>query len=675
MRDVGEGVTDSVQGEDVAAHLETLSRLLRLTGLVLAFFWSAFHLGIGLTTGLPDLVYLPLHVVFAVSIALAIVPAAGVALEGSGNDTVQARRGIIDLVVSFIGVAAAIYVGYYFVANADAISRRMPMISTLTQLQMIIGLAVIALVLEATRRCAGMGMVIVVSVFICYALFGQYVPGVFASTRTDLADFLDQQVFTTNGIFGLPTSISATFVFYFVLFAAFLEFSGGGKLFIDLALGLTRRARGGPAKAAVVGSGLMGMTSGSAVANVMSTGVFTIPLMIRAGYSRRMAAATEAMASTGAQIMPPLMGAAAFIMAATLGVPYISVAWAAAIPALLFFTTVFLAVDFDARKRGMKADRTKGGPNPFRENLIRLHLLLPLVYLVWSIVSGRSLMMSALEAIGLCILASWVLPETRIYPLRLIELLAKGGARVISVAVPCAAAGIVVGVVAQTGIGIRFTEMLVAISQANLFIALVVVMFGCLVMGMGLPTTAAYIMAATLFAPALVRLGIDPLAAHFFVFYFACLSMITPPVALASYAAASVAGANSAATGWLAAWVGLPLFLIPYAFVTDLALLGQAGLLYTLSHIATALLGITFFVASLSGFLIIRNRIYESILFFIGAAGLFFPDFYAALAGAVVIGIGVALQYLRYRASPTDPAEDITGTPKAQTAQQMGGSE
>jgi TRAP transporter 4TM/12TM fusion protein len=657
----------------VAAHLATLSRMLRLMGLVLAFFWSVFHLGIGLTTGLPDLVYLPLHVVFAVAISLAIVPAAGVALEGAGNDSQKGSRGVIDLVFSFIGVAAAIYIGYYFVANANALSRRIPMVFSLSETQIAIAIVLIGLVLEATRRTAGMGMVIVVSCFILYALFGHYVPGIMASTPMGFDAFLDQQVYTTSGIFGVPTSISATYVFYFVLFAAFLEFSGGGKLFIDLALGVTRRARGGPAKAAVVSSGLMGMTSGSAVANVMSTGVFTIPLMTTAGYSKRMAAATEAMASTGAQIMPPLMGAAAFIMAATLGVPYINIAWAAAIPALLFFTTVFIAVDFEARKRGMVADRSKGGPNALMANLTRLHLLLPLIYLVWSIVTGRSLMMSALEAIGLCVLASWVLPDTRLYPLRLIELLAKGGARVISVAVPCAAAGIVVGVVSQTGIGVRFTEVLVSVSQANLFLALVIVMFGCLVMGMGLPTTAAYIMAATLFAPALVRLGIEPLAAHFFVFYFACLSMITPPVALASYAAASVSGASASATGWLAAWVGLPLFLIPFAFVTDMALLGQEPLLYTLSHIGTALIGVTFFVAALSGFLIIHNKIHESLLFFAGAAGFFFPNLYAALAGAVLIALGVGLQYRRYRASPSERTQEMSAAQTAPIAQQPGG--
>lgn len=659
----------------MADRVAVASRCLRLTGLIIAFFWSVFQLGIGLTTGLADLVYLPLHVAFAVAITFAIVPAAGSAIEGAGDESVQARRGIIDLALSSLGVAAAIYVGYYFVANSDAIARRMPMISMLTESEIFVGLLVIGLVLEATRRTAGLGMLIVVSVFILYALYGQYVPGIFASTRTDLADFLDQQAFSTNGVFGLPTSISASFVFYFVLFAAFLEFSGGGKLFIDLALGLTRRARGGPAKAAVVSSGLMGMTSGSAVANVMSTGVFTIPLMVRAGYSRRMAAAIEAMASTGAQIMPPLMGAAAFVMAATLGVPYVTIAWAAAIPALLFFTTVFVVVDFNARKRGMSADHSKGGPNAFTENLTRLHLLLPLVYLVWAIVSGRSLMVSALEAIALCVVASWVLPSTRIYPRRLVVLLAKGGARVISVTVPCAAAGIVVGVVAQTGIGVRFTEMLVAASEASLFIALVVVMLGCLIMGMGLPTTAAYIMAATLFAPALVRLGIEPLAAHFFVFYFACLSMITPPVALASYAAASVAGANSSATGWTAAWVGLPLFLLPYAFVTDISLLGQAGLIYTLSHVVTAVVGIVFFAASLGGFLIIRNRVHESVLMFVGAAGLFFPNFYAALVGAVSIAIGVALQYFRYRASLAEKTLKVSGAPTSPTALQTGDPE
>ncbi len=638
----------------MAVPRKRLATYMGRLGLALGFCWSVYQLGIGFTRGLPELVFLPLHVLFAVAVTFAFLPAwRSDAEEPEQHSSASFPvRSLPDIATSLLAIVVAVALALYFIVNSEAISRRIPMVMPLDTIQLVVGALVLLLVLEATRRTAGLGMLIVVGAFILYAIFGHLMPGPLASTSMPFADFIDQQVFTTSGVFGVPTAISATYVFYFVLFAAFLEFSGGGRLFIDLSMRVTRHARGGAAKAAILSSGLIGMSSGSAVANVMSTGVFTIPLMKEAGYKPRMAAAAEALASTGGQIMPPIMGAAAFIMANTLGMPYGEIIKAAALPALLYFFVIFVSVDLEARRAGMKP-----GDLPMHGHsagyLRRLHLLIPLIYLVYSVVTGRSLMMSAVEAIGLSIVASWVLPESRLTFLPVINALARGGSRVISVAVPCAAAGIVVGVVSQTGIGIRFTELLVSMSLSSLFLALVVVMIGCLIMGMGLPTTAAYIMAATLFAPALVRLGIEPLAAHFFVFYFACLSMITPPVALASYAAASIAGTSASAAGWTGALVGFPLFLLPFAFVMETSLLGQGEVLTTIVHLATGATGALFFVATTRGFLIVRNNLLESGLFLLGGAGLFFPHTLTAVLGLLAVAAGTMSQL--YRAKRISP--------------------
>lgn len=629
----------------------SLTRILHLTGYALAFAWALFQLGIAFGPGLPDMVLLPVHALFAIAVTFALEP--GWSRRSDGGQSVAGVS--LDVALNFLVILAALVIGVYFVFSADALSRRIPMFDTLNTMQIVLGVAVILMVLEAARRSAGMGIVVVAVAFIAYALLGSYLPAGFATSPLSLADFVDQMVFGTAGVFGVPLSVSATYVFYFVLFAGFLEYSGGGRLFIDIALRLTRNARGGPAKAAVTGSGLMGMASGSAVANVVSTGVFTIPLMKSAGYTSRMAAAIEALASTGAQIMPPLMGAAAFIMANTLGLPYSDIVIAATLPALLYFCAIFVAVDFEARRRGLVPGAGTAGESgeEGESQLKRVHLLIPLVYLVVCVVAGRPLMLSALQSIALVVIVSWIRKSTRLYPKAIVEALIKGSARVINVAVPCAAAGIVVGVVAQTGIGLRFTELLVQVSGDNLIIALTVIMVGCLIMGMGLPTTAAYIMASTLFAPTLTRLGVAPIAAHMFVFYFACLSMITPPVALASYAAASIAGSRPNETGWTAAFVGIPLFLLPYAFVTHLELLGQGGFVMAALRFIWALIGMSAIVSGITGHLLVRNRPVEGWALAFAGVAILVPTTASNIAGAVVLAIVVGLQLLRVRNAPS----------------------
>ena len=385
------------------------------------------------------------------------------------------------------------------------------------------------------------------------------------------------------------------------------------------------------------------MISGSAIANVTGSGIFTIPLMKRVGYTGTFAAAVEALASTGGQIMPPLMGAGAFIMAQMLGRQYGDIALAAALPAILYFVSAYFMVDFQARKAGLHGLSKSELPD-LRQSVLKLHLLLPIGYLVYGILSGMSLMMSALQSIALIVAISYIRRATWFTPHKLVSALANGGRGAVAVALPCATAGMVVGVTVQSGLGLKFSGLIVSLASGELTLALVLVMIGCIIMGMGLPTTAAYILAAILMVPALTELGVNELAAHMFVFYFACISMITPPVALASYAASAIAESPMGATGWTAFKIGFAGYLVPYAFVFGPALVLEGYWLDSVTQFATAALGVYALSAAVIGYLRRDNRPWESALLFCGAVALILPDTLASGAGAVCLVTVVILQ-------------------------------
>ncbi|MYZ47125.1 TRAP transporter permease [Propylenella binzhouense] len=615
---------------------ETLGQRLIFVGMVLAGIWSIVQIAFAFLTSYDDLVLLPLHLAFALAVTFALIPAIPPKEKIDEGGELVRRRSRIDVAVSVVVILASIAIAAYYMLNVGRLVLRIPQVDELTLGDTMVGIAVVVFVVEAARRTAGLGMTVVVLIFIAYAFVGPSLPLGFRHSGLSLTEFIDLQTLTTDGIFGVPTGVSATYVFYFILFGAFLDASGGGRLFIDLATTATGRYRGGAAKAATTASALMGMTSGSAVANVMGTGIFTIPLMKRTGYAPHVAGSVEALASTGGQIMPPLMGAAAFIIAQNLGLPYSRIVSAAVIPAAIYYLAVLIAVDLEARYRKIQpipaADQV-----PLRQSLMRLHLLLPLVYLVYSVMVGRQLMMAAVESIGVVLVVSLFSAATRIGPRGILKALADGGSRAIMVAIPCAAAGIIVGIVVQTGIGVRFTELLVGLSRDNLLICLLAVSAGCIIMGMGLPTTAAYIMGATLFVPALAKLGINPLAAHFFVFYFACLSMITPPVALASYAAASIAGASASRVGWTTVRFGLPAFLVPFAFVVQPAMILEGSMTVAAVSFVTALIGVYALAAGNVGYLRRKNRPVEGALLIAAAIALIYPSLWISLAGGLVL--------------------------------------
>jgi TRAP transporter 4TM/12TM fusion protein len=579
-----------------------------------------------------------------VTLALAL---ASLHVRAGGDETRAGRLGLFPVITLVVCAGAAVHM---FV-DYDRIVTRIPFVDDVRPLDLVFGLALIALVLEVTRRLLGMALTVVTLVFIAYGFLGPWIPGMLGHRGIPLATFVEVNFLTMEGLLGVPTGVSADVVFYFVLFAAALEASGGGRFFIDLATSVGGWFRGGPAKIAVLASSLFGTINGSAVANVVGTGIFTIPLMKRVGYSPRFAGAVEAVSSTGGQIMPPVMGAAAFVMADMMGVPYLAVVKAAVIPALLYYLAVFTAVHLVAVRddlTGMSGEEMRRVRQGMGQ---RVHLLLPLVYLVWQIIEGYSPTTAALRAGALAVVVSWVSRATRMGWRDVLTALRRGAEQSISVAVPCAAAGIIIGVIVQSGLGLKFTTLILTVSGGMMLTTLLLAMLVCIVLGMGMPTTSAYILTAVLMAPALVNLGIPDMAAHLFVFYFACLSMVTPPVALAAYAAAGLSGASVWETGRVAFGLSLPAFIVAFGFAYNQALIMQAPALQIVGVTLSAACGTVAMAAATVNFLLDRPTRVERLLLFVAAPALIVPELYTDLVGlALLVGV-VARQYGRVRAA------------------------
>ncbi len=504
-----------------------------------------------------------------------------------------------------------------------------------------LGWLLVLLILEGARRSVGLPIVLVAAAFLLYGFLGPYLPEFIAHKGYDAERLVSYLVWTTEGVFGIPIAVSATFVFIFILFGAFLDKLGAGGFFIDLALALTGRVRGGPALTAVVASGLMGSISGSSVSNVVTTGAFTIPLMRRTGYRPLFAGAVEAVASTGGQIMPPVMGAGAFVMAEMLGVSYTKIALAAAIPALLYFLSVGLMVYFEAGRNNLQTIDQAQVP-PVRETLRQgFHLLIPLGLLIYLLVVAQlSPMLAGLYSIiALAAVASlsslW--RERRLPWREILEALKHGAVTAVPVAMACAAAGLVIGVVSLTGLGVRFTQMIVSFSSGWLWLAALLTMAACIILGMGLPTTAAYIITAILGVPALEKLGVDPLAAHMFIFYFAIISFITPPVAISAYAASAISGANAMKTGLLSFELGLAGFIVPFVFIYSPAILLEGPWSQILPHTLTAILGVAALAGGLRGWFLFDLAWWQRLSLLAAAGALIASELWVSGAGGALM--------------------------------------
>lgn len=457
-----------------------------------------------------------------------------------------------------------------------------------------------ALMLELTRRVAGMALVVIATVFVAYSFVGPWLPGFLEHRGYDAKRFFSY-VFTDNGILGPTTAVSSTYIILFIIFAAFLQSSKVGDYFVNLAFATAGRARGGPAKVAVFASGLMGMINGTSAGNVVSTGSLTIPLMKRVGYRSQSAGAIEAAASTGGQIMPPIMGAGAFIMAEITGIPYTELVIAALIPAVLYFVSIYFMVDFEARRLGMRGMTNEEVPK-FRNLAKQAFLFLPIIILVGSLFLGYSVIRAGTLAIASAAVVSWLTPF-KMGPREIIEALRNASQMSIQIISVCATAGIIVGVISLTGVGARFSSLLFELAETSKLLALIFAMIISIILGMGMPTTAAYAVAASVVAPGLIELGIEPLIAHFFVFYFAVVSAITPPVALAAYAGAAIAGAEPMRTSVTAFRVGLAAFIVPYMFFYSPGLLMEAGWLEIIRNATTAIIGVYFLSGAVQGYL------------------------------------------------------------------------
>ena len=528
---------------------------------------------------------------------------------------------------------------------------------------MAVGVVMIFLVMDATRRAIGWIMVLLGAFFILQSAYGEYFFGIFYGPSIDWSLIINDLFMEEEGIYTIPISISASFVVLFIIFGAFIMRTGVGELFKDIAYGLMGRQVGGPAKAAVMSSAFMASISGSAVSNVATTGTFTIPLMKRMGYPPAFAGAVEACASTGGVFTPPVMGAVAFIMAEFLGVPYWDVVKAAAIPALIYFTAVLAMVHFRSHRMGLAAQADADLPSAWGAIRERGHMLLPVVALVGALVVGYSPIFAALLGIVCVFGLSWFRAETRMTPLTFLGALEDAARMMVSVAVPSAAAGLIVGALYFSGLAVRFSTSIIDLSQGSTILALALAMVICIILGMGITVTALYILVAALVVPALTKLGVEPMAAHLFAFHFGVHSYITPPVALSAFAAAAIAGSDPMKTGFQAARLALAAYILPYMFVYSPGLVAVGAWHEILIAAATAIVGVVALAAAVEGWLFGPAPAWQRIALAAGALLLVMPPLWSHAAGFAIVAAVAGIQWLgRAREGPVraNPAREGT---------------
>ena len=603
----------------------------------LAIVWSLFQLYTA-QAGLFDLlIQLPVHVAFAVALAF-LTPT---------TEAPPRWRRTADAAAALAALACG---AYYVVHNARLVTR-MPLVDDPRAIDVAVGVFFMALLLEAARRHIGGALVVLALAFVAYAFAGPWLPGFLSHGGMRALSFVDQQMLTTDGVFGIPTLVSATYIFLFVLFGGVMMYGGLLKFFTDLALAVAGASRGGAGKVAVISSGLFGTVNGSAIANAVTTGAFTIPLMQRAGYRAEFAAGVEATASMGGQLIPPVMGAAAFIMAETLGLPYLTIAVAAAIPGVLYFVAVGVMVHFEAARAELPVLPRSELPSFWTVLARDAHLLAGPGVLLYFLVAGYSPLFAGFWALVVALLASQVRLETRIRLPQVLAILADSARNAMPVALACATVGIVVGVVSVSGLGLKLASGIVGIAHGSLILTLLFTMIAALVLGTGLPTSATYIITSIMAAPALVQLGVPKLVAHMFVFYFGILADLTPPTAISTYATASIARADVWRTQWVAMMLALSGFIIPFAFAYDPALLMiNASVVHIVLRTAAATLGIVMLGAGLIGYLLVPAATWERALLLVGAVALIFPGAWSDALGIVCFVLVAAAQRARRRA-------------------------
>jgi len=630
----------------------TADRVMKGLIALIAVAMSLYHVTIAFIGAPQALFFRGAHLLFALVLVFLIypslrkreTPAAGPLLRDDaggtiGGDKTGARASWLD----WLCIAAAAVTIIYIWVEHERLITRFVYVEDPTDIELVLGTIFVALVIDATRRVIGWALPITAIIFLAYAFF---------IAKSSPEQIIEIMYITTEGIFGTTLGVSASYVIMFVLFGAFMERTGIGRLFMDFAPSLTGHSAGGPGKVSVISSSLFGTVSGSAVANVLVDGPITIPLMKRTGFRPPFAAAVEAVASTGGQIMPPVMGAAAFVMAEFLGVSYFQVTIWAIIPAILYYVAVFFAVHFEAKRVGLLGLPRSEIPRLRDVMRERGHLFIPLLVILGGLIGGYSAPLCALAGTLSCVPVALLRKNTRqdISWRTVWGALQDGAKNSIAVALACACAGIVIGVITLTGAAINFTAVVVDLSRDMLALALVLAMLAGIVLGMGMPTTPAYIVMVSLLVPAIIKLGASPPAAHMFAFYFAILSAITPPVALAVYAAASIAKTNLWESGWAAVRVGAAGFIVPFMFVFETSLLMIGDWFTIFTSFVSATIGVICLAAGLHGYLLRENKLWERVVLVGAAVLLIKPGYLSDAIGLGMLALVVINQKLLNRA-------------------------
>lgn len=613
-------------------------RKLLMIGFVIIFL--CYQMYLALVKQLPPMRQSPLHLILALILIILYNPV---------NKKHPERKWMIAIdVVAFAGIA---FMLYYVITNSGRLIERVPFIDKVFPIDIAFMVVTVILLLEAVRRTLGNVLLLFICIFIAFAFLSPYLPGLLHTKLKPFARFISQFVegmtMGEAGVFGTPLYTSASCLFYFIVFGVFFSECGGGQLLIDIGMKFSNKSSGGPAKAAVISSGLMGMISGSAVANVATTGVMTIPMMKKSGYAAHEAGAIEAVASTGGQIMPPIMGVGAFIMAEMLGIPYGRVASAAILPAVAYYFAVFVLVSMLARKRAVNTGGEDVKITVDQPILPRLYLLIPAIMLVIWIIRGSSLMRAGMIGIFSCLACngvSYFVGKRKNFAglKQLADCCMRGCKQAAEIAIPTAACGIIINVVTmQTSLATNLTALISNLGNEYLFIALLLAMAGCILLGMALPTVAAYLVGVILFVPCIRGLGVSPLCANMFIFYFGIMAQITPPVCVASYTAAGIADASAMKTGWTGFTFALVGFLVPFVFVFNPALLLEGTVVEIILAAIQLLAGSYILAVAVAGFFRGSLKVWQRLILVAAAVGMISPDWISTF-----IGIGVAVVIL-----------------------------
>jgi TRAP transporter 4TM/12TM fusion protein len=620
---------------DKESAVRQLSGPMKWITFVLLVLFSVYQLSSSLFFTLPPQIHRPIHLAFGLGLVFLLY-----AGRSKGNNS--GKVGIVNIILSIV----AVLVSLYWVIDYDGLVMRT---GNYTTLDLVIGGIAILLVLEASRRVVGLPISIIASLFLLYTYFGPYMPGFLEHRGNDVDRIIGHSYYTLEGILGTPLGVSSTFIFLFILFGAFLEKTGVGEYFNDLSLVIAGRRIGGPAKVAVFSSALQGTISGSSVANVVTSGAFTIPMMKRLGYRSEFAAAVEASSSTGGQIMPPVMGAAAFLMAEFINVPYLEIAKSAALPAILFFTGIWIMTHFEAKRLGLRGLSPEELPDK-KEVLKKLYLLLPILVIIVVLMMGVSAERSAIIGIASTVVVGAFRKETRMSLADILEAFASGARTALGVVAATACAGIIVGTVTLTGIGLKLANGLIDLAGGILFLTLFFTMIASLILGMGTPTTANYIITSTIAAPALIQMGVPDIAAHMFTFYFGIVADITPPVALAAFAAAGIAKSKPIQTGVESTRLSIAAFMAPYIFVlSPQLLLIDTTFWESVWVMITSTIGMIGVGAGLIGFWMSKLNPLERLLAIAGGVLAVIPGLATDLSGFALLALVFGLSYYKGR--------------------------